>query len=83
MSEAEIPNALFASVFMGKVSGPVSVPRSNDERSNKPLIVEQGKTEVHVYKLDIHKPLLPDGMHPRVQRYLPGIISELLSSLER
>lgn len=66
---------------MGKVSSPVPVPRSSNERGNKPLIVEEGKADVHVYELDIHKYLLPDGMHSRVQRCLPGIISELLCHL--
>lgn len=77
MSQAEIPSAAFASVFRGKVSSPVSVPRSNDEGSNKLLVAEEGRAVVHVYKLDIDKPLLPDGMHSRVQRYLTELLCHL------
>lgn len=46
VSQVGIPSMYLALGCMGKISSPVSVPRSSGERSNKTLIAEEGKAKV-------------------------------------
>ncbi|GAB0203755.1 mitochondrial enolase superfamily member 1 [Grus japonensis] len=80
--KAELLNAAFASVFTAKV-GPqetqtLEVGEKVLRKEDLPLVEEDWVRE-HLGKLDIHRSMGPDGMHPRVLRELEDVIARLLA----
>jgi len=79
--KAELLNAFFASVFTAK-AGPqayqsLEVREKDWQKEDLPL-VEEDWVGTLLSKLDIHKTMGPDGMHPQVLRELKDVIAEPL-----
>ncbi|GAB0204618.1 mitochondrial enolase superfamily member 1 [Grus japonensis] len=80
--KVKLLNALFDSVFAAKV-GPqetqtLEVGEKVLRKEDLPLVKEDWVRE-HLGKLDIHKAMGPDGMHPQVLRELADVIARLVS----
>jgi len=80
--KADLLNAFFALVFTVKADPQASQsPEVREEAWRKedfPLVKEDCVRD-HLSKVDIHKPMGPGGMHPRVLRELADVIAEPLS----
>ena len=81
--KAEVLNAFFTSVFKDQTAYPQGTPLSDllasaREQTKSPMVQEETVKDV-LHRLDCHKSMGPDEIHPRVLRELAEVIAELLS----
>ncbi|KAK4829746.1 LOW QUALITY PROTEIN: hypothetical protein QYF61_006455 [Mycteria americana] len=81
--KAEVPNALFASVFTSQTSYPQGIQppelEDRDREQNKPPIIQEEAVNDLLCHLDTHKSMGMDGIHPRVLRELAEKLAKPLS----
>ncbi|GAB0186019.1 mitochondrial enolase superfamily member 1 [Grus japonensis] len=80
--KAELLNAAFVSVFIAKAGPQESQTLEAGEkvlRKEDLPLVEKGRVRERLGKLNIHKSMGPDGIHPQVLRELADVISVSLS----
>ncbi|KAF1590602.1 UNVERIFIED_CONTAM: hypothetical protein FQV16_0005669, partial [Eudyptes robustus] len=83
--KAEVLNAFFASVFNSKTScsrGTQSPELEDSHREQNEAPITQGEMVSDLlHHLDTHRPMGPDGIHPRVLRELAEVLTKPLSTL--
>ncbi|CAM5114317.1 unnamed protein product [Natator depressus] len=78
VEKANVLNAFFASVFTNKVSSQTALGITEWGRDGQPS-VEIEVVRDYLEKLDVHKSMGPDELHPRVLKELAAVIAEPLA----
>ncbi|CAM4575936.1 unnamed protein product [Lepidochelys kempii] len=79
MEKANVLNAFFASVFTNKVSSQTAALGSTAWGGGDRPSVEKEVVRDYLEKLDEHKSMGPDGLHPRVLKELADVIAAPLA----
>ncbi|KAG6923734.1 hypothetical protein G0U57_019529, partial [Chelydra serpentina] len=79
VEKASVLNAFFASVFTDKVSSQAAALRSTVWGGGEQPSVEKEVVRDYLEKLDEHKSMGPDALHPRVLKELADVIAEPLA----
>ncbi|CAM5102330.1 unnamed protein product [Eretmochelys imbricata] len=77
--KANVLNAFFASVFTNKVSSQTTALGSTAWGVGDQPSVEKEVVRDYLEKLDVHKSMGPDALHPRVLKELADVIAEPLA----
>ncbi|CAM5148805.1 unnamed protein product [Eretmochelys imbricata] len=79
VEKANVLNAFFASVFTNKVSSQTTALGSTAWEGGAQPSVEKEVIQDYLEKLDEHKSMGPDALHPRVLKELADVIAEPLA----
>ncbi|CAM4569974.1 unnamed protein product [Lepidochelys olivacea] len=79
VEKANVLNAFFASVFTNKVSSQTAALGSTAWGGGDQTSVEKEVVRDYLEKLDVHKSMGPDVLHPRVLKELADVIAEPLA----
>ncbi|CAM5085424.1 unnamed protein product, partial [Natator depressus] len=79
VEKAHVLNAFFASVFTNKVSSQTTALGSTAWGGGDQPSVEKEVVRDYLEKLDEHKSMGPDALHPRVLKELAAVIAEPLA----
>ncbi|CAM5095950.1 unnamed protein product [Natator depressus] len=79
VEKANVLNAFFASVFTNKVSSQTAALGSTAWGGGDQPSVEKEVVRDYLEKLDVHKSMGPDALHPRVLKELADVIAEPLA----
>ncbi|CAM4533257.1 unnamed protein product [Lepidochelys olivacea] len=79
VEKANVLNAFFASVFTNKVSSRTTALGSTARGEGDQPSVEKEVVRDYLEKLDEHKSMGPDALHPRVLKKLADVIAEPLA----
>ncbi|CAM5088463.1 unnamed protein product [Eretmochelys imbricata] len=79
VEKANVLSAFFACVFMNKVSSRIAALGSTAWGGGDQPSVEKEVVWVYLEKLDEHKSMGPDVLHPRLQKELADVIAEPLA----
>ncbi|CAM4377561.1 unnamed protein product [Caretta caretta] len=79
VEKANVFNAFFASVFTNKVSSQTTALGSTAWGGGDQPSVKEEVVWYYLEKLDVHKSMGPDALHPRVLKELADVIAEPLA----
>ncbi|CAM4614120.1 unnamed protein product [Lepidochelys olivacea] len=79
VENANVLNAFFASVFTNKVSSQTTALGSTAWGGGGQPSVKKEMVQDYLEKLDMHKSMGPDALHPRVLKELADVIAEPLA----
>ncbi|CAM4686112.1 unnamed protein product [Lepidochelys kempii] len=79
VEKANVLHAFFASVFTNKVSSQTTALGSTAWGGGDQPSVEKEAVHDYLEKLDVHKSMGPDALHPRVLKELADVIAEPLA----
>ncbi|CAM5140014.1 unnamed protein product [Natator depressus] len=79
VEKANVLNAFFASVFTNKVSSQIAALGITEWGRDGQPSVEIEVVRDYLEKLDVHKSMGPDELHPRVLKELAAVIAEPLA----